>query len=223
MKKLLLMSLLLVMAVIFSSCSGSYTEISGTWKKPSYSGKKFNKILVVAISNDIVKRSTVENALVSELKYEKINATASQTILDFTKVDRDNNGRVDSTKRGEVQQMLIDGGYDGAIVLSLLDVKEKTEYVPGQTYYQPAYYGGYGGYYGGFYGYSYNTYGVVSTPGYYVETKNVYIETRLFDIKKDEMVWASKTETLNVTSLKESSNSLSKALVDTMLKDNIVK
>jgi hypothetical protein len=107
--------------------------------------------------------------------------------------------------------------------LSLLDIKEKTQYVPGQSYYQPAYYGGYGGYYGGFYGYSYNTYGVVSTPGYYIETKNIYIETRLFDIKKDDMLWATKTETLNPTNIKELSGSLARALVDTMLKDDIVK
>ncbi len=122
--------------------------------------------------------------------------------------------------------MLTDGGYDGAIVVSLLDVKEKTQYVPGQTYYQPAYYGGYGGYYGGyrgFYGYSYNTYGVVSTPGYYVETKNVYIETRLFDINADDLLWAAKSETMNVTNLKESSTSLARALVDNMIRDNIVK
>jgi hypothetical protein len=223
MKKLVLVTVLFVIAAVISSCSSSYTEISGTWTKPNYSGKKFKNILVVAISNDAVKRSTVENAVVSELKYQKINATASEKIIDFTKVDKDNNGRVDSSKRGEVLKMITDAGYDGAIVLSLLDIKEKTQYVPGQSYYQPAYYGGYGGYYGGFYGYSYNTYGVVSTPGYYIETKNIYIETRLFDIKKDDMLWATKTETLNPTNIKELSGSLARALVDTMLKDDIVK
>ncbi len=52
MKKLLLVSVLFVMAIVLSSCTGSVTDISGTWTKPSYKGKVFKKILVVAISND---------------------------------------------------------------------------------------------------------------------------------------------------------------------------
>ena len=174
----------------------------------------------------LIKRNTVESAIVKELRYQKINSTTSASILDLTKSGKNESGQVDSTKRDELIKMLTDGGYDGAIVVSLLDIKEKTQYVPGQTYYQPAYYGGYGGYYGGyrgFYGYSYNTYGVVSTPGYYVETKNVYIETRLFDINSDDLLWAAKSETMNVTNLKESATSLARALVDNMIRDNIVK
>jgi hypothetical protein len=119
--------------------------------------------------------------------------------------------------------MVLDAGYDGALIVSLLDVKEKTEYVPGQTYYQPLYYGGYGGYYGGFYGYSYNTYGVVSSPGYYSQKKYIYIETRLFDLKTDEMNWASKSETKDPSDLKDFSASLARAVVTTLTNDGKVK
>jgi hypothetical protein len=223
MKKYLLLPFIFITALIIYSCSGSFTEISGTWTKPGYTGKKFKNILVVAISADMIKRNTVESAVVKELELEKVKATGSEKILDFSKLDEDKDGKLDSIKRDEVLKMITDAGYDGAIVLSLLDIKEQTQYVPGQAYYQPAYMGRYGGYYRGFYGYSFYAYNVVSTPGYYVEKVNIFIETRLFDIKADEMLWASNSETMDPTNLKEFSKSLARAVVTTMITDNIVK
>jgi len=223
MKKYLLLPFVFITALIIYSCSGSFTEISGTWTKPGYTGKKFKNILVVAIASDLIKRNTVESAVVKELELEKVKATGSEKILDFSKLDEDKDGKLDSTKRDEVLKMITDAGYDGAIVLSLLDIKEQTQYVPGQAYYQPAYMGRYGGYYRGFYGYSFYANNVVSTPGYYVEKVNIYIETRLFDIKADEMLWASNSETMDPTNLKEFSKSLARAVVTTMITDNIVK
>jgi hypothetical protein len=171
----------------------------------------------------LIRRNTVESAVVKELESEKVKATGSEKIIDFSKLDENKDGKLDSTKRDEVLKMITDAGYDGAIVLSLLDIKEQTQYVPGQAYYQPAYMGRYGGYYRGFYGYSFYAYNVVSTPGYYVEKVNIYIETRLFDIKADEMLWASNSETMDPTNLKEFSKSLARAVVTTMITDNIVK
>ncbi len=223
MKKYLLLSVMFLMAAFIWSCASSYTEISGTWTKPGYTGKQYKNILVVALSDDIIKRNTVESAVVNELTYLKVKCTASENIVDFSKIEKNKDGKVDSTKRDEIIKTLTDKGYDGAIVLSLLDIKEQTSYVPGQTYYQPSYFGGFGGYYSGFYGYSYNTFGVVSTPGYYVETKNVFVETRLFNIQKDDMVWATKSETFNPSTLKDFSRTLAVALANTLIKDNIVK
>lgn len=224
MKKYLFISIICLTAFLLVSCSGSMTNISGTWKKPGYSGKKFNNILVVAISNDLVKRNTVESAVVNELSKDNIKGSASASILDLSKIERNKDGKIDSTKREEIKKTLTDAGYDGAIVISLLDIKEKTEYVPGQTYYQPNYYGVYGRYaYNGFYNYSFNTYSVVNTPGYYVQKTNVFIETRLFDLTTDDMVWATQSETLNPSNLKDFSASFSTAMVNSLIKDKAVK
>lgn len=226
MKKTFLFSVLFFVTFFLLSCMGSLTDISGTWTKPGYKGKKFNKILVVAISNEIVKRSSVESAMAKELSSVKINATTSTSVLDLSSIEKNKDGKVDSTKIEAMKKSLIDAGYDGAIVISLLDKKEKTEYVPGQTYYQPNYYHsyGYGPYsYNGFYNYSYSTYNVVNTPGYYVEKTNFYIETRLFDLKSDELLWAAQSETLNPSNLNDFSSSLSKAVVDNILNDFVIR
>jgi hypothetical protein len=220
----LLITLSCLTAFFLVSCSGAYTEISGTWTKPGYKGKKFNNILVVAIHDDIVKRNSVESAFVKELSQDKIKASTSSSVLDLSKMERNKEGKLDSAKREEVRKKISDAGYDGAIVISLLDIKEKTEYVPGQTYYKPNYYTGYSPYYyNGFYNYSFNTYSVVTTPGYYVNKKNFYIETRLFDLQADDMVWASNSETLNPSSASEFANSLAAAVVNSMKSDYIIK
>lgn len=226
MKKTILVSIILLAALSLSSCTGALTDFSGTWKKPGFSGKKFNKILVVAVSNDLVKRNTVEKAVVNALAQEKIKATTSSSILDLGAIEKNQEGRIDTTKLDAVKKMLTEAGYDGAIVVSLLDIKEKTEYVPGQTYYQPNYYSAYGYNtysYRGFYNYSYATYHVVSTPGYYVEKTNILLESRLFDLVSDDMLWAAQSETLNPKDSKDFSSSYAQALVNSLVGDNLVR
>jgi hypothetical protein len=223
-KRNILISMILITAFVLASCMGALTEISGTWTKPGFSGKKFKNILVVAITNDVIKRNTVETAVVNELGKEKIKASTSSAILDLSKIDKGPDGKIDTTKLDEVKKNLLSAGYDAGIVISLLDIKEKTEYVPGQTYYQPNYYTAYRPYgYNGFYNYSYTTYSVVNTPGYYVEKKNIFIESRLFDLTDDDMKWAAQSETLNPKSIGDFSKSYATALINSLLSDYVIK
>ena len=223
MKKYLITTLLLTSAFMFVSCSGAYTDISATWKKPGHSATKFNKILVVAISNEVAKRYSVESAFVTELAKKKITATTSYGIVDLSILENDEDGKLDSAEIAESRKKLDDAGYDGAIVVSLLDVKEKTEYVPGQTYYRPNYYTLHPYAYRGFYNYYYTTYSVVTTPGYYVNRTSIFIETRLFNLTGDDMVWASNSETKDPSNLNSFSSSLAKEVVNAMLVDKAIR
>lgn len=224
MKKSIFIFIFVFAAFLFVSCGGALTEMSGTWKKPGFAGKKYSKILVVAITNEIVKRNSVESAVVKELAKAKIKSTGSTQILDLSKLERNKDGKIDTTKIDQVKKAIVEAGYDGALVVSLLDKKEKTEYVPGHTYYQPSYYGLYSPYsYHGFYNYYYTTYSVVSTPGYYEERTNYYIESRLFDLAANDMVWASQSETLNPSNLSDFSASYSQALVNTLVNDRVTR
>lgn len=224
MKKYLLTPVLLTTVFIFTSCMGAYTDISGTWTKPDYKAKKYNKILVVGISDEIVKRYSVEAAFVKELGKDKIKSTTSNELVDFSKLGMKEEGKIDSLKITELKKKVDEAGYDGAIVISLLDVQEKTEYVPGETYYHPHYYSYYRPYaYRGFYNYYYSTYSVVSRPGYHINKKSIYIETRLYNLKTDEMVWACTSETMDPSNLKEFSKSLARTVVNSMLNDYVIK
>lgn len=221
MKKILIFFILIYFFQV--GCSGSaYTDISGEWKKPGYTGKKFSKILVVAISNDQVKRTIVENAIVNELGKNKINAISGSIVLDYSSLEIEK-GKLDSAKITDVKNKLESLGYDGVIVVSLLDVKEKTNYVPGMTYTTGFY--PYGGMYPyrGFYGYWYSTYNVVHTPGYYVNTTYFYLEARLFDLTNDELLWSVQTSTSNPADIKDFAASYAHAVVSDAINNKVIR
>src|SRR4030095_11385643 len=205
-----LISLIFLVSLISFCCTGASTDFSGSWKKPGYTGQKFNNILVVAISNDIIKRSNVEDAVVRQLRDNKINAGSSIKVLDYSKLQQDN-AHLDSTKREETKSQLKSLGYDGVITVSLLDIKEKTEYVPGTSYYTP-----------GFYSYWYGTYTYVNNPGYYVNKTSVYLETRLYDLGTEDLLWAGQPVTENPTDIKEFAASFSASIVPKMISNKAI-
>ena len=212
MKKLLLITLFF--AFLIYGCGGSMTDITGTWKKPNYKGKKFQNILVVAISNDIVKRGNVENTLVRTMKESGIKASASSMALPQNLIKMDN-GKMDSTQKSHVKSQLVSMGFDGVVVISLLDVKDKQTYVPGQTYYSPSHYYLSPGY--GYYNYWYSSYNYLQTPGYYVNTKEVFLSTQLFDVDSEELLWAAESETQNPSNISSLSSSYSYSIVEKMI------
>ena len=215
MNKTVLYMVLCISGISLSCSGGSSTDVSGNWKKPGYTGKKFNDILVLAISDDLIKRSNVENAVVKKFTEYNIKSAASTNVLDYSSLEV-NKGKLDTNKIEEIKKKLQSLGYDGVIVISLLDVKQKTEYVPGQSYY-----GSY--YHAGFYNYWYGTYSVVNSPGYYVNKTSVYLETRLFDPATEDLLWAAQTESSDVKEMKDFSASFAEAITAKIIKDKAVK
>ena len=221
MKKFSVILILLSFSAVFISCTGSaLTDISGSWKNPDYKGKKFQNILVVAVSNDIVKRSTMENALSKSFKDSKVKATSSSNVLTPDMLALNSSGKLDTAKREAIKSKIESMGFDGVVVVSLLDVKDKQKYVPGSTYYMPNHYYLSPGY--GFYGYWYPSYEVVQSQGYYVNEKEVFLETALFDVKTEQLLWSGETGTANPSSLKSLASSYSYAIVNRMLDDRVI-
>lgn len=213
----LVLSVLILSLTLISCSGGASTDVSGSWKKPGYTGKKYNNLLVLALSDDEFKRNFVETALVKELKANKINSTSASSVIDYNSLEM-SKGKLDTAKKQEIKAKLEAGGFDGVVVVSLLDIKEKTEYIPGQSYYQPSYAVG-----PGFYNYWYSTYNVINTPGYTVNKTYVYIETRLFELSTEDMVWATTTTTNDPKDLKEFAASFANATVTEMLKKKAVR
>jgi hypothetical protein len=200
----------------FSSCS-SVTDVSGTWKKPATVAKKYTKIAVIGLSGDVVKRSAVENAVVSQLRANGINAVAGINILPDNFVDADHNGKVDDEKKEQIEATLKQNGCDGALTISLVNVKESEQYVPGTSFYTP-----YAGYYG-FNSYYWGAYNMVNTPGYYVKNTNIFLASNFYDLTTDQLVWSAQTNTGNPTSLNDLAQSYASALVQNFLSAGVVR
>ena len=216
MKKIILSMLLLSMMSLYSSCS-SVTDIEGTWKKPATSAKKYTKIVVLGLYNDVVKRSTVENAIVSEMRRNGIVAVSGNSVLPHDLIDTDKDGKVDQKNKELIIEKLTKDGIDGAFVFKVEDIKESENYVPGTSYYTP-----YSGYYP-FTNYYWSSYDRVYTPGYYTKTTSLYFVSNFYNVKDEQLLWSTQSKTMNPTSLSDFAKSYSQAVVEDFLSSGVIK
>jgi len=215
MKKILVSVLTLCLIIQLSSCS-SVTQINGSWKKPGTTAQKYTKIAVIGISSDVVKRSTIENAIASNLRRAGINAVSGTNILPDNFIDADHNGKVDNKNADALKAKLTEQGVDGIFTVSLEDVKKSTQYVPGTSYYTP-----YAGFYP-FYNYYWSTYENVYSPGYYVQTTNIFMTSNFYNLSSGQLLWSAQSETYDPQSLKDFAQSYAQVVVENFLGDRVV-
>lgn len=215
MKKIILSITVLCTLIYFTSCS-SVTTVSGTWKKPATVAQKYNKIAVIGLSGDIVKRSAIEKAIVAKFAASGINAVAGTNILPDNLVDGNADHKVDEEKKNEIANLLKKQGVDGVLTISLVNVKESEQYVPGTSFYTP-----YSGYYG-FNSYYWGAYNMVNTPGYYVQNTNIFLASNFYNLGTEQLLWSAQTNTGNPTSLSDLSQSYASALVEKFLNAGVI-
>lgn len=218
MKNLLAGISVFVLAMFLYSC-GTSTYISNTWEKSGYSGKKFNKLLVLAIAKKNVSgERTLEDMVVKKLKESGINAVQSYTAIPRDLIDKNRDGKVDDNDaaRDLLESKIQELGIDGAIIMALKDVSKEQYYVPGTTAWTPSYY------YTPYHSYYFNSYNAVYSPGYYVNNTNVYFESSVFTAANRELVYAVQSETSNPANLSDFINSYATTLVNKLIEDRVV-
>ncbi len=214
--KKLTVLLIPVLLIILYSCSAS-TSINGSWKKSAYAGKKFNKIMIVAIHKELVVRSIVEKAIVSRFKENKIQSSSGSEVIDFDKLQKGDDGKLTDQSKEYLKTLFKNNNTDGVLVLALKDVKESEHYVPGTVTYTP-----YMGYYS-FYGFYNANYSMMTTPGYYEKTTQVFLVSNLYDAASEELLWSAQSETYNPSTLKEFASSYANGVVTEMLESGVVR
>ncbi len=201
----------LIGAVLVFATSCLSTKISASWKDPDYTGKKFDKILVWGLSDNVSARATVEDEVAYFLNLEKIASVSGSDIAPP-------NRKALPHDIEESKAVLEKNGFDGVLTMGLIDKKEKTRYVEGSGHYQPMAYG----YYGSFYSYYPYMYGNVYQPGHYESTQYVYIETNLWDVETGKLVWSAQTETIDPSSIENFANSYARDVVGELIKKGII-
>jgi len=199
--------LLLAMGISLSfaaaiSCA-TKTELSGVWKADSSATRPMDRILVIGIAADDVKRRTFEDAFVAALEQRGVDAVPSYRLLPSP----------DELSKESIQQAIRGREFQGAITSRLVRVDEQQEYVPPKTYVSPTYYGR------GLYGYYGRSYEVVHQPGYTVNTTIVRLETHLYDATSAELLWAAHSGTYNPKSLDDGIASVTKKLSQQLAAD----
>ncbi|MGH7619648.1 MAG: hypothetical protein ACREPM_20740 [Gemmatimonadaceae bacterium] len=189
----------LAAAVALSGCYHS-TRLAATWKEPGAGPIHFRQPIVVFVSKDAVFRRTMEDKLASHFD----NAVPSYRVL----------GNTDMTSGEKVLHQLDESGYDGAIVMDVVNVANVVTYTPGTYWYGPPYYS-FAGYWGTAWGYPYD-------PGYAASNVVVSIETQIYSLRDDKLIWAARSETTDPRSVGKLGDSVIRHVMQALRKEGLV-
>ena len=191
-----------------ASCATS-TRITGSWKNPKETPKNYKSVLVIALTGNVVAKSTLENDLADVLSKNGMMVTKGMEVMppSFTK---------DKPNKEAIMSKVKTNGAEGILTVSIIKEETESRYVPGTYGYEPfprySYYGDFWGYYDYWYPYSY-------TPGYYTEDKIYYLETNFYDASTEALLWSAQSETYNAESLANVSREFAE-LIETKLKQD---
>lgn len=195
------------------SCS-TQTKLYERWHDVAYSGPKLQKVLVLGIFKDDIRRRSFEATFVKEVDAEGKRAVAGYTLMP-EKEDYDTKEEI----LAAVQKI----GADSVLITSFKSVIEKQREVPPRVDYVPRMgmrYGRYGYGYGGYYG---STYEAVYRPGYTTTDTIVQLETRVFSVKDSKLIWAGKTKSVNASSAENIIKDLAKLVIKDMKNSGLIK
>ena len=187
-------------ALLLAVACAPTTEVTNSWKDPSAGSVRFTKVLAVCACKDAGTRRTVEDVLAKRIK----NSTPSYQILN----DDDLHDR--ESAKAKVKA----GGFDGAVIMALVNVDRTTTYVPGQAYAVPSYYNTmWGGW-----GYGWSTY---YDPGYVQENQYVDFNTNVYQVEQEKLLWSSRSQTVNPSNMASLVDEIVTATVNEMKKQKV--
>jgi hypothetical protein len=202
------MAVLIVMLTI-ASCSS--TELLSSWKAENANLKQYKKVLVVGLtgSKDRSIRDNVESAMVNSLKANNLNAVAASETYGPKAFEKMSDADVISKVKSD--------GYDGIVILALLDKEKEKYYTPGRVSYTP-----YFTYYSRYWRQWRTMYDRVYEPGYYTNTTNYVLEANLYDVAADRLEYSAQTRSFDPGNAGTLASSFTKTVVTDMVKKGVI-
>ena len=202
MKTTISISFLLV-SVLLASCIS--TNIKSSWRETGkeISIGKLNKVLVVALFKNEASRRTGEDEMAGYLK--------GKGVVSYNYLDNN----ISTKDSAVIKQKIKSDGFDGAVIMRLVDVDKEITYIPGTITTYPAYYRNFSGYYN-------RSYSAYATPGRYITTKTFTVEVNVYSIKEDKIIWSGITETTNPDGVDKLTKEVTKIVYKKMLKEGFI-
>jgi hypothetical protein len=199
-----------------SSKQASSVTTVGSWiKKDSLPTSPNNSVFITVLAQNMNARYALENELASAATAHGIKAVKSVGVL--TPVT----GVPDSVLINVFVRKVNESGCSRVLIVSLVDSKNDTKYIPGSSYtYNPYMYGGYYGYYPTYYA---STFSTISSPGYYVSNNTYYIESNLYDVATEVILFSIQTKAVNPDDIDKSSKWFAENLVDELKENGLLK
>ena len=157
---------------------------------------------VFAMVKDEQMRRGVEEAIVSQMP----NTIA---VPSYKMITREELADIDAVK-----QKLKERGMEGALVLSVRNVNQKTSYYSSGMY--PSAYYSFGGYYNYAWNYMYDPY-VYSTTNVYVD-----LEILIYSLRDDKLVWYGESTSVNPKRIQETISELAVSVKNQLVEDELL-
>lgn len=168
-------SLALALATV-ASCHA--TQLAAVWHDPAARPINFQRTVAIFVTTDPTLRRSVEDRVASKFP---------NTIPSYRVIAADS-----GVDRATIVRALSDSGFDGAIVLRLINVQDRVAYAPGAYWYDNAY--TFSSYYSMAWTSPYD-------PGY-VSVDRVYTaETEIYSLKSEKLIFGARSETTDPTSI----------------------
>jgi len=195
--------IILLIAVLLAGCSSS-NKISNSWKNPeaTQESAKFQTVAVFAMVKNPDMRMDVEEALASQMP-NTIAVPSYKMITNEELADLNT-----------VKQKLDERGMQGALMLRVKKIDEKTSYYSSGMY--PSAYYSFGGYYNYAWNYMYDPYMYSST--------NVYVdlEILIYSIKEDKLVWYGESTSVNPEGIQRTIAELAVSVKNQLIEDGLL-
>lgn len=190
---------------LFLFACGTTARIESTWKDPDtkIDFDKLNKVLVVAHFKNETDRRNTEDKMITYL--------GGKGVVSYPFLTKE----VKPEDREMVKQKLKEEGYDGVVIMRLLDVDKEVKYVHGTMATFPPYYRG-------FFGYYYYSYNHFYDPGYYLTTKTYTVEINIYSLKQDKLIYSALTTTANPENVDKLTNAVTKSVYNKIKKEGFI-
>ena len=206
-------------ALLLCSCAAP-TSVKETWTSPSYTGGPVGSVAVLAVTEQGMIRTGLENRFARELGRTVETVVPTHKYLSLSEIKEDKEAAATRLHEAGVQTVLITRLTSSEEQAHSVRVGNE-RYSPVVTGYSPGVpYGGYHGWHG-YYTLAFQDMGTVWSS----QTKKVYLETSLFDLGDGQRLWSCLTKTV----LKESSDvveeeeRLAVLIIGTLRKDGMVE
>ena len=195
--------IILLLAIYLVGCSSS-NKVSNSWKNPDVTMEtaRFQTMAVFAMFKDQQMRIDVEEAIVSQMP----NTIAVPSYKMITKEEL--------AYINAVKQKLSERGMEGALVLSVRNVNQRTSYYSSGMYPSPYY--SFGGYYNYACNYMYDPF-VYSSTNVYVD-----LEILIYSLKEDMLVWYGESTSVNPKGIQGTISELAVAVKNQLVEDGLL-